>query len=119
MSCSIRCIVESRFLTRPDGKPETLQQNFARVVEALEHLHQNAIDGHKIIDARYDDMWYQTKRPCIVPDFGHKGYCKCEHPEPNGVLRLFGLQIVVEGYPGDSIVATYAYNEDIHIIVCS
>jgi len=82
------------------------------------------LDGKKTIGGRIiggvlvDRIWGEIDKPCIVPDFGHNVYCKCEHPETNGVLRLFGVDLTIEGWPMFcDVLGTYKLSDDVRMTI--
>ncbi len=119
MATLVGAYTETRIRTRKDGKPETPRQTFQRLQTALNQLCGRTIQGYEINGVQFREMYDEIENPCIVPDFGHNSNCKCEHPEPNGVLRLFMLEFVVDGYPDDTFLGTYQVSEDVRIQVCS
>ena len=108
-----------------ENEKQNIRNAIMRVNDALLNLVQNkknqsfSIDGNRIDAIHCDGIYGEIDKPCIVPDFGHDFECKCEHTEPFGVLRLFGVNsFVIDGYPDSSqIFGTYELTSDIRLVV--
>ena len=76
------------------------------------------LNGNRISIVEVEGLWGEIDDPCRVPDFNHNGECKCEHPEPNGVLRLFKADVIVDGYPElKDVIGIWELDKDTHLIV--
>jgi len=69
--------------------------NGRRHLAPLDTLRHSSFGGHAVLGVVSE----ANEEPCHVPDFGHNCRCKCEHPEPWGVDRYFGLSLVLDGEP--------------------
>jgi hypothetical protein len=59
----------------------------------------------------------QGEEPTRVPDFGHNYLCQCKNPEPYGVVRYFGITLIVTGDPGLNAFGVYQINPDARLTV--
>ena len=81
-----------------DKNPE---KDARRYLSTLEQIRHSIIDGHSVIDVI--GIYQGTDKdngPCRVKHFRYNYLCKdgCDHkPAPYGILRYFGLSIVLDG----------------------
>lgn len=75
---------------------ENPEKDARRYLSTIEQIRHSVIDGHSVIDVMVDHQ----DRECRVKHFRYNYLCKdgCDHkPAPYGVLRYFGLSIVLDG----------------------
>ncbi len=72
------------------------KRDFDRLTRALAELDRKALDGANVLRVHC----CQENEPCNVPHFGHSALCgePCRHePEAWGVLRYFGVELLIHG----------------------
>lgn len=63
----------------------------------------------------------QGSTPGHVPDFGHDSRCQCDNESDQaayGVLRYFGITLIVSGSPQLDVFGVYKINDYARLIVC-
>lgn len=139
MAKLLNCIVETRILESEVGQVNktlnhkdiviTKANNYNIVITRVNNLlfalnptKENR--GYSINDnliavvVNVDKMW-DEKNQCVIPCFGHDYMCECTNHEPFGVMRIYGLGIVVDGYPTfEQVSGVYELDENTRIDVC-
>lgn len=95
-------------------------RDFPRYQRAFRDLNRTQLDGVSVLHVHH--CQHEACNPCKVPHFGHSALCGepcCREAAPWGVLRYFGLELLVTGEVDMmKVPQAYRINENSQFVPC-